>query len=62
MVEYWLGFGMVRGSNLGESKLNFIFLPKCSLAWRWKGNETQAAKGGLENHDKTTNWMALTLV
>jgi len=46
LFDIWHGMGL----SLSEPKPNFIFLPKFPLVWRWKGKETLAAKGGLENH------------
>jgi len=39
MVVHWFDIGMVIGSNLGESELNFLFA-KISFGM----------KGGLQNH------------
>ena len=36
MVVYWIGIGMVTGSNLHGHEVDFIFA-KFSLEWMWKG-------------------------
>jgi len=52
MVVYWIGVGMVTGSNLDGHKVDFIFA-KFSLEWMWKGRGNPSRRGsqeGLKNH------------
>ena len=52
MVVYWIGVGMITGSNLDGYKVDFIFA-EFSLEGMWKGRGSPSRRGGqegLKNH------------
>jgi len=63
MVVYWIGIGMVMGSNLGNSKWNFIFLLlMLTLDGIGKGNRNlleSAAKGRRKVSERGLAWVNL---
>jgi len=64
MVVHWFDICMIMSSNLGRTKVNFLFA-KLSLAWMWKGRGNPSwmgSQGGAGKPSHNCAWMEITTI